>query len=49
MLKNAKNLFLTRSMKPLILLLFLSTASFSTYASATPEEEGLRIAREIDR
>jgi len=49
MLKNAKRVFLAKGMIPIILLVFLSAASFGTYASATPEEEGLRIAREIDR
>jgi len=49
MLKNAKRVFLAKGMILIILLVFLSAASFGTYASATPEEEGLRIAREIDR
>jgi len=49
MKKDSERLFFVNSMKQLMLLIFLSTASLATHANATPEEEGLRIAREIDR
>ncbi len=49
MIKDSERLFFVNRMKQLMLLIFLSTASLATHANATPEEEGLRIAREIDR
>lgn len=49
MLADSNKLFFVNGTRQILLLVILSTASLITQANATPEEEGLRIAQEVDR